>query len=71
MYLCIKKIKKYQGGGKPACRVYFHRVRTNTTEVSTGWVGVAPFAQCAGHLCPSYWGKGATLRANLFGLQLK
>ena len=34
-------------------------------------VGVAPFAQCAGPLCPSYWAKGATLRANLFGLQLK
>ena len=33
-------------------------------------VGVAPFAQCAGPLCPSYWAKGATLRANLF-LQLK
>ena len=31
-------------------------------------VGVAPFAQCAGPLCPSYWD---TLRANLFGLQLK
>ena len=34
-------------------------------------VGVAPFAQCAGPLCPSYWAKGPTLRANLFGLQLK
>ena len=31
-------------------------------------VWVAPFAQCAGPLCPSYWAKGATLRANLFGL---
>ena len=31
-------------------------------------VRVAPFAQCAGPLCPSYWEKGATLRANLFGL---
>ena len=31
-------------------------------------VSVAPFAQCAGPLCPSYWAKGATLRANLFGL---
>ena len=31
-------------------------------------VRVDPFAQCAGPLCPSYWAKGATLRANLFGL---
>ena len=31
-------------------------------------VWVAPFAQCAGPLCPSYWAKGATLRANLFGI---
>ena len=31
-------------------------------------VGVAPFARCAGPLCPSYWAKGATLRANIFGL---
>ena len=34
-------------------------------------VEVAPFAQCAGPLCPSYWAKGATLGANLFGPQLK
>ena len=33
--------------------------------------GVAPFAQCAGPLCPSYWANGAILGANLFGLQLK
>ena len=31
-------------------------------------VWVTPFAQCAGPLFPSYWAKGATLRANLFGL---
>ena len=31
-------------------------------------VRVAPFAQCAGLFCPSYWAKGDTLRANLFGL---
>ena len=30
-------------------------------------VRVAPFAQCAG-ICPSYWAKGATLRANLLGV---
>ena len=33
-------------------------------------VGVAPFAQCNGPLSPSYWAKGATLKANLFGPQL-
>ena len=33
--------------------------------------GGGPFAQCAGPFCPSHRAKGATLRANLFGLQFK
>ena len=69
--LVYQKNKKVPRWGQPACRVYFHRVRTNTTEVFAGWVGVVLFAQCAGPLCPSYWAKRATLRANLLGLQLK